>query len=127
MRYALAALLGALLCAPVCRIWVRFAGRTCLPGLLAAMFLVPGNLAVAHDNYPPECCGGGPSGDCEPVFGEAVRGGYRFLVRSPQSGAVVEFIVKEEATRRSHNGQYHACWPKYAPEPRCFFAPVAGT
>jgi hypothetical protein len=95
--------------------------------LLIAVAMSMSGAAFGHGDYPAECCGGGPSGDCEPVFGEAVRGGYRFLVRSPQSGAVVEFIVKEEATRRSHNGQYHACWPKYAPEPRCFFAPVAGT
>jgi hypothetical protein len=91
--------------------------------------------ASAHENYPPECCGGGPNGDCEPVFGEAVtspqgahdRSDYhRFLVRNPNDGTVHEYTIPAAMGRPSMDERYHACWPKYAPAPRCFFIPTRG-
>jgi hypothetical protein len=92
----------------------------------AAMFMVPGSGSVlAHDWYPSECCAGY---DCEPVPGKDadMPGYYNFLVKNPNTGAIHEYTVPQEMTRPSEDERYHACWPKYAEAPRCFFIPTRG-
>ena len=71
------------------------------------------SLALAHSFYPNECCSGN---DCAPIAEYRVTRGVGGYVIDDQH------FVPFKDVRRSHDEDYHACFPyqKFG----CFFAPL---
>jgi hypothetical protein len=75
--------------------------------------------ALSHSFYDPWCCN---DRDCTPVPGRLLpNGSYLFLVKGK------EYIVAEKDVRASMDSQYHACQMPHASQPRCYYAPKAGS
>lgn len=84
--------------------------------LIASVFLI--REGIAHDWYPPICCGGH---DCAPIACEAITEKGKSLIYQG-----LEF--SGDMIKNSQDGQCHACIMQYSPEgsepfrkPMCIF------
>lgn len=116
--------------------------RAMYMGLVAIVVVIGIGLllrpAKAHEapsgmKYDASCCHAiGLRGDCQPIPNASVKpipGGYQITLGPGDhrlATRVHVFQIEESKTRRSTDGQYHACLYPTENDLRCFYAPPMG-
>jgi len=100
--------------------------------------LVLSSPAAAHEahsgmKYEAYCCNGdNVAGDCQAIPSQRVKvikGGYQIELRPGDHRLVTVghvFTMPQNETRRSEDGEYHACLYPTEATLRCFYAPDMG-
>lgn len=106
--------------------------------LLPFLPLLLAGPALAHDaasgwQYEAFCCNGNShNGDCQMIPATSVRivtGGYRVTLAPGDHRLATRshiFLMPQDMTRRSQDGEYHLCLYPTEDTPRCFYAPDMG-
>ena len=89
--------------------------------------------AASGWQYEAFCCNGNSeTGDCQMIPARSVRviaGGYRVMLAPGDHRLATRahiFLLPQDTTRRSQDGEYHLCLYPTEDTPRCFYAPDMG-